>query len=125
MADMWSSGSDEDVEDEAHMQGTSASVTDRWSSASSSGSGSIPAMSEVVDNWSSASQDSSSQPSPNSQMVISPSHITLNLPSDILPAVLEEVPLFSEDFEGAHGHLYGPQDFGHLVDDMFEDSEPE
>ncbi len=84
-------------------------------------------MGEVINNWLSVCQNSKSQLFPNSQMVASFSCITLNLPSDVLPVVLDEMPLFSEDFiQGANAaKLYDSQDFDHLIVEMFEDSGPE
>jgi len=79
-------------------------------------------MDDVVENWSSASQGSGSGSS-ISQMVASQSRITLNAWSDP-PLMLDMVPLYSDDFH-VITHSYGPQDFGHLADEMFEDSDTE
>jgi len=56
-------------------------------------------------------------------MEASLSRITLDARSDP-PLVLNEVPLYSEDF-CVIARSYGPQDFGNLADEMFEDSEDE
>jgi len=105
LADDWSSGSDEEG---------GGGLAEEWSSA-------IPAVDDVVENWSLASQGSSG--SSNSQMVASQSRITLNTRSHP-PLVLDMVPLYSENFHVV-ARLYGPQDFGHLADKMFEDSDTE
>jgi len=51
LADVWSSGTDEEGE---------VGPAEEWSSASGNESGAIPAVADVVDNWSSASQGSGS-----------------------------------------------------------------
>jgi hypothetical protein len=114
LANIWSAGSDEESE---------GGLAEEWSSASGDESEAIPAVIDVVENWSSASQDSSSGSS-NSRMVASPSRITLDVPSDISPLTLEMLPLYSDDFR-VIARSYGLQDFGHLADEMFEDSEAE
>ena len=96
-------------------------LAEEWSSASGDESEAIPAVDDVVENWSSASQGSSG--SSNSQMVASQSHITLDTRSHP-PLVLDMVPLYSEDFRVV-ARSYGPQDFGHLAEEMFEDSDTE
>jgi hypothetical protein len=114
LANIWSAGSDEESE---------GGLAEEWSSASGDESEAIPAVIDVVENWSLASQSSGSASS-NSQMVASPSRRTLNVPSDIPPLTLEMLPLYSDDFR-VIARSYGPQDFGHLADEMFEDSEAE
>ena len=112
LADDWSSGSDEEG---------GGGLAEEWSSASGDESEAIPAVDDVVENWSSASQGSSG--SSNSQMVASQSRITLDTQSHP-PLVLDMVPLYSEDFRVV-ARSYGPQDFGHLAEEMFEDSDTE
>ena len=90
--------------------------------ASGDESEAIPATDDVVENWSLASQGSGSGSS-NSQMVASQSHITLDARSDP-PLMLEMVPLYSDDFR-VIAHSYEPQNFGHLAEEMFEDSDTE
>jgi hypothetical protein len=110
LADIWTSASDEEGE---------GGLAEEWSSASGDESEAIPAVVDVVDDWSSASQDSSSVSS-NSRMVASQSRITLDVRSDNL-LVLDDFPLYSNNFH-VITRPYGPQDFGHLADEMFEDS---
>lgn len=114
LADIWSTGSVEEGE---------GGLAEEWSSGSSEESEANPALVDVVENWSSASQSSGSVSS-NSRMVASPSGITIDVPSDISPLTLEMLPLYSDDFRFI-ARSYGPQDFGHLADEMFEDSEAE
>jgi hypothetical protein len=116
LAATWSSGSASGSDDEGE-----GGPAEEWSLASGDESEAILAVIDVVENWSSASQDSSSGSS-NSRMVASPSRITLNVPSDIPLLMLEMLPLYSDDFR-VIARSYGPQDFGHLADKMFENSE--
>jgi hypothetical protein len=113
LADIWSASSDEEGK---------GGPAEEWSLASDEESEANPDVVDVVENWSSASQDSSSGSS-NSRMVASLSRITLDLQSDIPLLVLDEVPLYSDDFRFI-ARSYGSQDFGHLADKMFEDSGP-
>ena len=110
LANIWSSGSDDDDEGD---------LAEEWSSASGNESEALPAIVDVVDNWSLASHDSSLA-SYNSRMVASPSCITLDIWFDNL-LVLDDFPLYSNNFH-VITRPYGPQDFGHLADEMFEDS---
>jgi hypothetical protein len=119
LANIWSSGSGSSDSDDKGEGGPA----EEWSLASGDESEAVPAVIDVVENWSSASQSSGSASS-NSRMVASPSRITLDVPSDIPVLMLEMLPLYSDDFR-LIARSYGPQDFGHLADEMFEDSEAE
>jgi len=113
LADDWSSGSDEEGSSGSDEEGKGG-LAEEWSSASGE-SEAIPAVDDVVKNWSLASHGSGSGSSNT--------HLTLDARSD--PSlVLEMLPLYSDNFQ-ALARSYGPQDFGHLVDEMFEESDTE
>ena len=106
LADDWSSGSDEEGSSGSDEEGEGG-LAEEWSSASGE-SEAIPAVDDVVENWSSASHGSGSGSSNTP--------LTLNARSDP-PLMLEMLPLYSDDFR-ALARSYGPQDFGHLADEI-------
>ena len=133
LADDWSSGSDEEdvvgsapglAPGPAPAMPPLSILADDWLSGSDKEEG----EGGLAEEWTSASGDKSegnpAGSGSESSNEGSPSHITLNVQSDIPPLVLDVVPLYSDDFR-VITRSYGPQDFGHLADEMFEDSDTE
>ena len=116
VADVWSSASDNDEEVKMPDERSLQAASERR-------------LAGFVEDWSSdtRSQSDSSSLSYNSQMMVLPSCISFRVPSNKLLIFYDDPFHFSDlsDANSSRAHRYGPEDFSHLADNMFEEDSSE